>query len=538
MILLIDNYDSFAYNLYQMTAALVPDVRVFRNDAVSMQEIENMNPDAILLSPGPGRPENAGICMQVIKSFRGKIPILGVCLGHQCICEACGGVIDYAKEMMHGKASAVKVDTESPLFRGLSGEIRAGRYHSLSLKKETLPENLKITAAADDGEVMAVEDRTNLLFGVQFHPESILTPDGETILMNFLKIAKDARQRKGERKMIKEAIVSLSKKQDLSYDTAKAVMNEIMNDEASQIQMSAYLTALSMKGETIEEITGSAAGMREHCLRVMNDQDVLEIVGTGGDRSNSFNISTTAAIIIASGGVPVAKHGNRAASSKSGAADVLEALGVKIQSTPESAARLLNKIGICFLFAQNYHLAMKYVAPVRKELGIRTVFNILGPLTNPAGANMQVMGVYEEALVEPLARVLQKLGVKRAMVVYGEDVLDEISLSAPTRICEETLSGEFKSYEIAPEDYGFTRCRKEDLVGGTPAENAEITRRILSGEKGPKRDAVLMNAGAGLYIGGKADTLADGIAMAAELIDSGKAMKKLEEFITGSVESV
>ena len=440
--------------------------------------------------------------------------------------------------MMHGKASAVKVDTESPLFRGLSGEIRAGRYHSLSLKKETLPENLKITAAADDGEVMAVEDRTNLLFGVQFHPESILTPDGETILMNFLKIAKDARQRKGERKMIKEAIVSLSKKQDLSYDTAKAVMNEIMNDESSQIQMSAYLTALSMKGETIEEITGSAAGMREHCLRVMNDQDVLEIVGTGGDRSNSFNISTTAAIIIASGGVPVAKHGNRAASSKSGAADVLEALGVKIQSTPESAARLLNKIGICFLFAQNYHLAMKYVAPVRKELGIRTVFNILGPLTNPAGANMQVMGVYEEALVEPLARVLQKLGVKRAMVVYGEDVLDEISLSAPTRICEETLSGEFKSYEIAPEDYGFTRCRKEDLVGGTPAENAEITRRILSGEKGPKRDAVLMNAGAGLYIGGKADTLADGIAMAAELIDSGKAMKKLEEFITGSVESV
>jgi len=298
--------------------------------------------------------------------------------------------------------------------------------------------------------------------------------------------------------------------------------------------MSAYLTALSMKGETIEEITGSAAGMRDHCTRVMNDMEVLEIVGTGGDRSNSFNISTTSAIVIAAGGVPVAKHGNRAASSKSGAADVLEALGVRIQSTPESAKRLLNEIGICFLFAQNYHLAMKYVAPVRKELGIRTVFNILGPLTNPAGATMQVMGVYEEELVRPLAEVLQKLGVKRAMVVYGQDGLDEISMSAPTSVCEETRSGEFKSYTIAPEDFGLVRCKKEDLVGGTPEENAEITRKVLNGEKGPKRDAVLLNAGAGLYIGGRADTLAEGIKMAAELIDSGKASEKLNEFIRKS----
>jgi anthranilate phosphoribosyltransferase len=334
--------------------------------------------------------------------------------------------------------------------------------------------------------------------------------------------------------MIREAIIKLSEKKDLTYEEAKQVMDEIMSNEATQIQMSAYLTALSMKGETIDEITASAAGMRAHCKKLLNDMDLLEIVGTGGDRSNSFNISTTSSIVIASGNVPVAKHGNRAASSKSGAADVLEALGVNIRLEPEKAAELIDRIGICFLFAQNYHLAMKYVAPVRKELGIRTVFNILGPLTNPAGANLQVMGVYDIELVKPLAQVLQNLGVKRAMVVYGQDGLDEISLSAPTTVCEEKADGTFLSYEIRPEEYGFKCCDKSDLVGGSPAENAEITRKILNGEHGPKRDAVLMNAGAGLYIGGKAETLKDGIILAAELIDSGAAKKKLDEFIRES----
>ncbi len=228
--------------------------------------------------------------------------------------------------------------------------------------------------------------------------------------------------------MIKEAIARLANREDIGYETAKEVMNEIMSGEASDIQKSAYLTALSMKGETIEEITGSAEEMRNHCVRLLNDMDVLEIVGTGGDRSNSFNISTTSALVIAAGGVPVAKHGNRAASSKCGAADVLEALGVNITIAPARSAELLRDIGICFLFAQKYHTAMRYVGPVRRELGIRTIFNILGPLANPAGANMEVMGVYDETLVEPLARVLVNLGVKRAMVVYGMDKLDEISM--------------------------------------------------------------------------------------------------------------
>lgn len=331
--------------------------------------------------------------------------------------------------------------------------------------------------------------------------------------------------------MIKEAIIKLSKKQDLAYAEAEAVMDEIMSGQATPVQMSAYLTALALKGETIDEITASAAGMRAHCIKLLHNLDVLEIVGTGGDGSNSFNISTTSSLVIAAGGVPVAKHGNRAASSKSGAADVLEALGVKITLTPERSAEILKKINICFLFAQNYHIAMKYVAPIRKELGIRTVFNILGPLSNPAGANMELMGVYDQSLVEPLAQVMANLGVDRGMVVYGQDSLDEISMCAPTSVCE-IRDGKFTSYEITPEQFGYERCEKGALTGGTPAENAEITKAILKGEeKGPKRQAVCLNAGAALYIAGKATSIEEGVKLAESLIDSGAALKKLEEFV-------
>ena len=331
--------------------------------------------------------------------------------------------------------------------------------------------------------------------------------------------------------MIKEAIIKLSKKQDLAYAEAEAVMDEIMSGQATPVQMSAYLTALALKGETIDEITASAAGMRAHCIKLLHNLDVLEIVGTGGDGSNSFNISTTSSLVIAAGGVPVAKHGNRAASSKSGAADVLEALGVKITLTPERSAEILKKINICFLFAQNYHIAMKYVAPIRKELGIRTVFNILGPLSNPAGANMELMGVYDQSLVEPLAQVVANLGVNRGMVVYGQDSLDEISMCAPTSVCE-IRDGKFTSYEITPEQFGYERCEKGALTGGTPAENAEITKAILKGEeKGPKRQAVCLNAGAALYIAGKAASIEEGVKLAESLIDSGAALKKLGEFV-------
>ncbi len=333
---------------------------------------------------------------------------------------------------------------------------------------------------------------------------------------------------------IREAIIELSKKQDIGYDVAKAVMNEIMSGQASDVQKSAYLTALSMKGETIEEITGSAEEMRNHCSKVEVEYDTLEIVGTGGDGSNTFNISTTASMIISAAGIPVTKHGNRAASSKSGAADCLEALGVNLMLEPAQNKQVLDEVGLCFLFAQKYHSAMRFVGPIRKELGIRTVFNILGPLTNPAFANLQVLGVFDESLVEPLAKVLVNLGVKRCMVVYGQDKQDEIAASAATTVCEYK-DGAFSSYEISPEQFGLSRCAKTDLVGGTGAENAEITKGIFKGEiKDGRRVAAVMNAAAGLYVGGKADSLAAGVALAEELIDSGKAYAQMEKFVAAT----
>ncbi len=333
--------------------------------------------------------------------------------------------------------------------------------------------------------------------------------------------------------MIKEAIVKIVNKQDLTYDEAYAVMNEIMNGETSPTQNAAFLAALSTKSakaETTDEIAGCAAAMREHAIQVKTGMDIFEIVGTGGDGSNSFNISTTAAIVAAAGGLKVAKHGNRAASSKCGTADCFEALGVNINQDPEKCVELLNEVGICFFFAQKYHTSMKYVGSIRKELGFRTVFNILGPLTNPGSPSYQLLGVYDEYLAGPLAQVLISLGVKRGMVVYGQDKLDEISMSAPTTVCE-FKDGWYKTYTITPEKFGFERCTKADLVGGLPEENARITIDILNGKKGHKRNAVLMNAGASLYIGGKAESMEEGIKLAADIIDSGKAMETLNKLI-------
>ena len=334
--------------------------------------------------------------------------------------------------------------------------------------------------------------------------------------------------------MIKEAIIKIVTKEDLTYDEAFQVMNEIMSGETTATQNAAFLAALSTKStraETIDEISGCAAAMRSHAIPVnTGDMDCLEIVGTGGDGAHSFNISTTSVFILAAAGVKVAKHGNRAASSQCGTADCLEALGVNIQQSPEDCVRLLREVGICFMFAQKYHTSMKYVGAIRKELGFRTVFNILGPITNPASPNYQLLGVYDEYLVEPLAKVLTSLGVKRGVVVYGQDKLDEISISAPTTVCDFG-GGEYKTYTIQPEDFGFERATKDDIVGGTPEENARITMDILTGkERGAKRNVVLMNAGAALYAAGKADSIAGGVKLAAEMIDSGKAAAKVEQF--------
>ncbi|MCR5057454.1 MAG: anthranilate phosphoribosyltransferase [Clostridiales bacterium] len=333
--------------------------------------------------------------------------------------------------------------------------------------------------------------------------------------------------------MIKEAIVKIVSKEDLTYDEAYTVMNEIMSGETTATQNAAFLSALSTKSaraETTAEIAGCAAAMREHATKVETGMEVFEIVGTGGDHAGSFNISTTSAIVAAAGGVKVAKHGNRAASSKCGTADCLEALGVNIDQSPARCVELLNEAGMCFFFAQKYHSSMKYVGAIRRELGFRTVFNILGPLTNPGKPSMQLLGVYDEYLVEPLAQVLVELGIKRGMVVYGMDKLDEISMSCPTKICE-IKDGWFRTTTITPEDFGFKTCSKDELVGGTPEENAQITKDILNGAKGPKREAVLLNAGASLYIAGKASSMKEGVKLAAEIIDSGKAMETLNKMI-------
>ena len=572
MIAIIDNYDSFTYNLYQFIGSIDPDIRVFRNDEISPAELRELDPDHIVISPGPGKPSDAGRCIEIIRELGPDYPILGVCLGHQAICEAYGARVGYAERLMHGKQSTANREN-SVLFSGLAPRFKVARYHSLAADRYSIPDCLRVTARTDDGEIMAVQHKSYPTFGVQFHPESIMTPDGMTIIANFLavprpggpkfptrtasaaSVAPDApgeaeaadaittanpltenneQTHEKEHSMIQEAIFKIVDKQDLSYDESYAVMNEIMSGETTPTQTAAFLAALSTKStkaETIDEIAGCGAAMRDQAEHLSYNEPLFEIVGTGGDKAGSFNVSTTAAMVIAAAGVKVAKHGNRAASSKCGTADVQEALGANINQDPELCAKLLDEVGFCFCFAQKYHPAMRYVGAIRKELGIRTVFNILGPLTNPAGATKFLLGVYDESLVQPLAEVLSTLGVEDGMVVFGRAVLDELSSACDTVVCE-FHKGFYRNYVVKPEDFGLPRCSKEDLLGGDPAENAAITRGILDGSiSGPKRDTVLMSAGAGLYLNGKADSLEQGIRLAASLIDSGAALATLEKYI-------
>lgn len=538
MILLIDNYDSFTYNLYQALGVMYPHIEVKRNDEITLDEIEKMKPEAIIISPGPCYPAQAGISEEVIRTFSGRVPILGVCLGHQAIAESFGGKIVQAEKQLHGKQTDVKIDTTSPLFAGLPSSIPVARYHSLIVEKSSLPECLKIISEDADGQIMGLKHKEHATYGMQFHPESIMTDSGMTILANFLRIAgiqpdmaaapaiPDAKKTE-----LKPLIAKAVEGEHLTQEEARRAVDIIMSDRATNAQTAALLTAMRMNVENADEITGCAMGMREKMTTVPHEQEVLEIVGTGGDLANSFNISTTSGFVIAACGQAVAKHGNRSVSSKSGAADVLEALGVKIASTPEKSSACIDETGISFLFAQSYHKAMKFVGPVRAQIGIRTVFNILGPLANPANAEYMVVGVYEDRLLELVANVLKNLGVKRALVIRGSDGLDEFSISAHTNVFE-IRNGEITSYEVTPESVGLKRATKAEIVGGTAVENAEITRGILSGKiTGAKRDIVLLNSGAALYTCGKAESIAEGVKMAAEAIDSGAAMEKLNAMI-------
>lgn len=540
MILLIDNYDSFTYNLYQAIGVMNKDIEVYRNDEITLDEIEKLAPQAIIVSPGPAYPKDAGISVDVIKTFSGRIPILGVCLGHQSIAEAFGGNIIHAKKQLHGKQTDIFIDNKATIFTGLKDTIKAARYHSLIVDDKTLPECLEVIGKDDEGQIMALKHKEHSTYGVQFHPESILTAEvGNIILENFLKNVAGIEIEKSfvkpladnERVELKPYIAKVIEGKHLTQEEARNAIDIIMSDKATNAQTAALLTAMRMNVETPEEIAGCAQGMRGKMTKVPHDMPVLEIVGTGGDLANSFNISTTSAFVISANGQAVAKHGNRSVSSKSGAADVLEALGVKIASTPKQASKCLSEVGMSFLFAQSYHKAMRFVGPVRGQIGIRTVFNILGPLTNPANAEYNIIGVYEERLIPIVAEVLLKLGVKHSLVIHGDDGLDEFSISDGTTGCEIN-NGKITEFHITPEEVGLKRGKKEDIVGGSAMVNARITKGILSGEiTDAKRDIVLLNSGAALYICGKAKSIKDGVKLAAETIDSGKALEQLNKLV-------
>lgn len=522
MICLIDNYDSFTYNLYQYLGEMCPDIRVFRNDKITIDEIRAMAPDHIVISPGPGRPEDAGICVDLIRTLSGRIPILGICLGHQAMGLAFGGRIDYAPEIVHGKRWPVK-NTKKSLLQDLDERFEAGRYHSLCVAMETLPDTLEPLAETEDGVLMAMRHKIHPTFGLQFHPESILTPDGKKILKRFLE-----EKGSGGEITMKTYLEQLLKKEDLSIEQSTAMMNGIMSGEYTHAQMASLLTAMRAKGETADEVTGCALVMRDKASRVHAGDAVIDNCGTGGDGGGTFNVSTASAFVLAAAGVPVAKHGNRSVSSKCGSADVLEALGVKVDLPPEGVETCIREAGIGFMFAPVYHSAMKFVMPVRKELGVKTIFNILGPLTNPAHAKYQVIGVYDESLLTMFAETLKNMGSKRALIVHGMDGMDEITLCDKTKACELTENGEIKEYTIDPEEFGFKLCAPEAITGGDAETNAKIVEAILDGETGDRQNLVCLNAGAALYIAGKADSIQDGVALAKEILASGKAKAALE----------
>ena len=524
MILLIDNFDSFTYNIYQYLAKMDYQVTVKRNNEITIREIRELNPSHIIISPGPGRPESAGICIDVIKTFKGKIPILGVCLGHQCIGVAFGAEIVRAAQLYHGKLSEITHDGKC-LFNSIKNPFTAARYHSLVIRKVSIPEELEVTAMSEDGEIMAVRHRMYTVEGVQFHPESIGSDFGFNILDNFLK-------HRPEPTIIQTAIKKVNAGNHLTDIEAEKVMDEITSGEATPAQIASILTALALKGETISELTGFARVMRQKATPIMKPRarKVVDTCGTGGDASGTFNISTIAAFVTAGAGITVAKHGNRSITSRCGSADVLEALGVNISNSPEQLAKALDKVGIAFLFAPRLHSSMKHAVPVRMEMGIRTAFNILGPLSNPARADYQIIGVFDPTITEKVAHVLIKLGLDRAMVVHGTDGLDEITLTGKTQI-SEIKDGWAKNYLFNPEDYQLQLCSPADLKGGDLKTNCEIALSVLEGEKGAKRDVVVLNAAAAIYLANKADDFNEAIRMAQYSIDEGAAMKKMEDLI-------
>ncbi len=524
MILLIDNYDSFTYNIFQYIKYLNYDVIVKLNDEISISEIEEMKPSHIIISPGPGGPESAGISSEVIRRFKGIVPILGVCLGHQCIGNVFGGEIIQAEKIFHGKESNVYHDGRG-VFKNLANPLKVIRYHSLVIDRDTLNDDIEISAWTADGTIMGVRHKNYTVEGVQFHPESYGSSSGYELLSNFLDNSPDE-------SFLKRGLKTVYNGETLSEGDSERIMDEISRSDTSKVQIAGILTAMALKGESVSEITGFAKVMRRNAAKIKKPVGVkvVDLCGTGGDNSGTYNISTTAAFIAAGAGVTVAKHGNRSVTSRCGSADLCEAVGIQLNSSEKCMESLLKDVGIAFLFAPKLHKSLKHVGSVRKELGFRTLFNILGPLANPADADAQIIGVFRPDLVEKVAKVLVNLEVKRALVVHGSDGLDEITLTGATSV-SEVRDGWIRNYHIEPEEFGLERCRPEDLKGGDLQANAEIFLGILDGNKSPKRDIAILNGAAAIYLAGTTSSLKAAVKLAQKSIDSGAAKQKLEDLI-------
>ena len=532
MILMIDNYDSFTYNLVQMMRALGAEVQVVRNDAIDVPGIAALKPAAIVFSPGPGNPDSAGVTLDAVKAFAGKIPLLGICLGHQSIAQAFGGRIVPAKRLMHGKTSRIRHDGKG-LFEGLDQGFAAMRYHSLAVERATLPDCFEVSAESEDGEIMGLRHKTLPIESLQYHPESIGTPQGARQLANFLETVSGKRARKTLTQSVRKAVIARALDgTSPNEDEAEGFFASILSGEVSEPELAAFLTAIARNPVTAGELAGAARAMSGAAVKVdLGGLDPVDIVGTGGDGSNSFNVSTTAAFIAAGAGVTIAKHGNIASTSLCGSADVLRELGLNLAAGPEQMAECVKRVGVGFLFCRNLHPAMRFAASVRRTLGFRTVFNLLGPLTNPAGAKRHVIGVPQEKLAMVLAEALGRLGSTRAMVVSGAGGLDEISPSGFTFVSSLASGAVRNSLLDAGKEYG-NRYPVEAIKGGDAATNAKLLLSVLNGEdRGAYRAAAVENAAAAILIGDKAASYAEALSRAAESIDSGRARAKLDAML-------
>lgn len=537
-LLIVDSYDSFTFNLVQMLGAIAGERPiVVKNDECGPKEIEARDPAGVILSPGPGHPRDAGRLLEILKGLDPRIPVLGVCLGHQAIVEAEGGKVVGAGAIVHGKTSEVRHEGGA-IFDGVPSPFAAARYHSLCAERASFPKTLRETAHTADGIVMALEHRDRPTFGVQFHPESVATGAGRRILANFVGVCARHKnvavpdgsfQQQGPGGDSFAALLErLLAGGDLGRDEARSLGDRLLKGELTPAQVGGFTAALRAKGERPEEVAGLVLAFRDAMTRVRSKRAVIDVCGTGGDSRGTFNISTTAAFVVAGAGVAVAKHGNRAVSSRAGSADLIEALGIPLELEPDEAARALDENGFAFLFAPRYHAALKHVAPARKELGVRTVFNLLGPLMNPAGARRQLVGVFSDRARDLVARALKASGSERAMVVCAQDGTDELTTTAPCRASELLEDGRVLERTIDAAELGLARAKPEDLLGGDAAANAKILLEILSGAKGPKRDVVALNAAAALVVAGAVPDMKAGLVKAFESIDSGAAMKVLE----------